>query len=132
MSCLFKLFKNKNKKKEKEPPPPHILHHVQNERYSISFGGPLPSSVEDLRILEYEIGRKMSYLNGKSARLYSNASHCQNKGDIKKALLYIRQRKPIVDDISKLSARLSEVQLSIDTIGPKIEVASPLNVLQAK
>jgi hypothetical protein len=94
MSCLFQLFKKKPVPKETRK---------QDYIFSIPLFGPAPSTLEELRILEYEIGRKMSYLNGKSKKLYSNASHCQAKGDIRKASMYIRHRKSVVDDISKLS-----------------------------
>jgi hypothetical protein len=125
MSCLFQLFK---KKPVPIPKPPRI----QSEIFSIPFFGPLPSTLDELRILEFEIGSRLFYLNRKSIKLYNTASQCQNKGDIKKALLYMRQRKQLLDEISKLSLRRTEVQVGIYSIDPKIEFRSPLEVVQIK
>ena len=71
-------------------------------------------------------------MNRKSIKLYNTASQYQNKDDIKKALLYMRQRKQILDDISKLSLRRHEVQVRIYSIDPKIEFRPPLAVVQIK
>jgi hypothetical protein len=125
MSCLFQLFKKKQKPLPKPAP-------IKSNTFSIPFFGPLPSSLEELRILEFEIGSRIFYLNKKSKKLYTNASQCHNKGDIRKALMYIRQRKPMMDEVSKLNLRRTEVQLRIYSIAPKIEVVSPLNALQVK
>ena len=95
--------------------------------------GSLPDTYENLQILENEVVRRLTYLNGKSVKLYNNAAYCQSKGDAKKALLYMRERKEVVDEITKLGKRLGEVQTKIVTMPrPKIEVASPLIMLQAK
>jgi hypothetical protein len=115
MSCLFQLFK----KKPLPPRPP-----IQSNIFSIPFFGPLPSSLEDLKILEFEIGSKLFYLNKKSKKLYTTASQYQTKGDIRKALVYIRQRKQIEDEITKLSFRRTEVQTRIYSTDPLVKVSS--------
>jgi hypothetical protein len=61
--------------------PPLIL--SEKQLFTVSIYGGLPDSVEPLQILEFEVGRKMSYLNGKATKLHANAQYCQAKGDVK-------------------------------------------------
>lgn len=124
MSCLFKLFGKKT------PPPPK---RTPSQTFAIPILGLLPEKLEELQILELEIGRRMTYLNGKASRLYSYAAYCQGKGDVKKAVHYIRQRKDVVEEITTLGKRLMEVQTKLTTLTPpKIEVVSPLQSLYIK
>lgn len=90
------------------------------------YNGDLPKTFEELQVLEIELGKRMSFLNGKSTRAFNTASYHESKGNPGKAMIFMKQRKYLNEEIQKLGTRLAEVQMKLAMFRPKIEMTSPL------
>ena len=100
MSCILRLFQKRTMRR-----------HSDSDQYSvvISLEGPLSNSLHELHILEECLAQRMSYLNRKSSLAFANASYAHQKGNMRKYITFINERRRYSEEIKKLGDRIQQV-----------------------
>lgn len=108
MSCILRIFGIKrgpprSEKFSKKGQP--------SERYlvNISLTGHLPERDYELSILEEELVRRIGAAKKKSIVANKNAHYLYEKGDIRRSIQFLNERKALTEEIEKTSKRLMEV-----------------------
>ncbi len=134
MSCILRLFGFQR-------PPTRKPQDSQRFSVNISLEGPLPERDYELRILEEELVKRISATKKKSYLALKNACYYQQKGDMRRYVHHMNEKKNFTEEIQKISKRLMDVlekrnDLSnpppLELPPPKIEntVANPVWQLQ--
>ncbi len=75
----------------------------------ITFEGPLPEHDYELGILEDELVKRIASAKRRSFLAYKNACHYHEKGDMRRYVHYMNEKKNFAEDIRRTSKRLMEV-----------------------
>ena len=99
MSCILRIFQ----KKPARPP--------ESEPYEVSTAleGPLPDKDFELDLLEQHLTQRLVQINKKANIAFANANYMHQKGDMKRYLTYLNERRRHAEMLKKVSARHMEV-----------------------
>ncbi len=108
MSCILRLF---GIKQEPKGAPRQRIPNQESEKYSvkISIVGPLPERDYELGILEDELVKRIASAKRRSFLAYKNACYYHEKGDMRRYVHYMNEKKTFAEDIQRTSKRLMEV-----------------------
>jgi hypothetical protein len=110
MSCILRLF---GFRRNPQPPAPLAPKSTKadSQRFSvkITLEGPLPERDYELGILESELIKKIAASKRKSFLAYKNACYHHQKGDMRRYVHYMNEKRIFTETIQKTSARLMQV-----------------------
>ncbi len=108
MSCILRLF---GIRQPPQPSPPPLRKTNDSQRFSvnISLEGPLPERDYELGILEEELVKRIASTKRRSFLAYKNACYYHEKGDMRRYLHYMNEKRLFTENIQKTSKRLMDV-----------------------
>lgn len=136
MSCILRIFgirRNPNHFPTLPPlpplPPARRIAKPDSQRFSVtvSLEGPLPERDYELGILEDELRKKIASAKKRSFLAYKNACYFHQKGDMRRYVHFMNEKKTHTEMIQKISARLMEVLEKRNTMcyPPPLELPPP-------
>lgn len=89
---------------------------------------PLPTNLEELKQLELEVGRRMSFIMGLANSAYSEYMYCMQRKNLSRALQFQKIYMERSQEAKRLSVRLTEVSKAIDefTTPPPLQLPPPV------
>lgn len=86
--------------------------------------GELPTSLDELKLLEFKVANRMSHLNGVANRIHADYMYTLNRKNLSRAVHLQRLHMERVKEVRRHSARLLEINEAIEeSTNP-----SPLNL----
>jgi hypothetical protein len=127
MSCILCLF---GKKPSRQRP--------AEESFTISTAleGPLPEKDFELDLLEQHLVFRLTEINKKVNLAYANAAYMKQKGDMKRYLIYLNERRRHIEELQRISKRHMEVVEKramfpyTSSPPPKVETVATFNPVQ--
>ena len=128
MSCILRLFGFRRTIPTPAPPPPKPSK-TDSQRFSvtISLEGALPERDYELGILEEELVKKIASTKRRSFLAYKNACYYHQKGDMRRYVHYMNEKRIFTETIQKTSQRLMQVLEKRNelTYPPPLELPPP-------
>ena len=110
MSCILRLFGIRPPPpRAPPPPPPKKPNDSQKFSVKVSLQGPLPERDYELGILEEELVKRIASAKRRSFLALKNACYYHEKGDMRRYVHYMNEKKTFTEDIQRTSKRLMEV-----------------------
>lgn len=130
MSCLLKLFQRK--KPQLHIPTARVQRPAHSERFevAITLEGPLPERDFELGILELELQKKLSHAKKRSFLALTNSQYSYQKGDMKKYVHFLNEKKRHSEELERIGRRLSEVvtkRVDLQTV-PPLQLPPPAKI----
>lgn len=111
MSRYFKCHKQKKVKPEfVEGTPVEILSPL------FKHCQPLPTTKEELQILDFEIVEQLHLLEAEYNKRFQDAKHCISKNDMAKGVHHMKRSNDVKKRISDLEKRHHEIQEALEKI----------------